>query len=170
MTQWSRAELESAFEHYKAEVRAASTSGDWGRFADLFTEDATYEEHLYGTFHGREEIRAWIIKTMTTMPGSWMPDYPSSWHVIDEERGRIVCEILNRMQDPGDGSIHEAANITILTYAGDNLFSREEDVYNPGRFADVVTDWARVALAHGTLTSEGVAWLDAALPKWRATA
>ena len=92
---------------------------------------------------------------MTTMPGCWMPDYPSSWHVIDEERGRIVCEILNRMQDPGDGSIHQAANITILTYAGDNL---------------LIGSWARVAYAHETLTDEGVAWMDAALPGWREAA
>ena len=167
MSRWSRDELEAAFAHYGAEVQAASDTGDWGRFADLFTEDATYDEHLYGTMHGREEIRPWIIKTMTTIPGSWMPSFPASWYVIDEERGRIVCEILNRMQDPGDGSIHEATNITILTYAGDNLFSKEEDVYNPARFTTVITEWARVAHARGTLTDEGVAWMDAAMPGWR---
>ncbi len=168
MTRWSRAELEAAFEHYGAEVQAAADTGDWARFADLFTEDATYDEHSYGTFHGREEIRSWVISTMTTMPGCWMPSFPSSWHVIDEERGRIVCEILNRMQDPGDGSIHEATNLTILTYAGDHLFAKEEDVYNPARFAGVIRDWARVAHAHGTLTDEGAAWMDAAIPNWRA--
>jgi hypothetical protein len=71
------------------------------------------------------------------------------------------------MQDPGDGSIHEAANITILTYAGDNLFSKEEDVYNPAKFTEVIAAWARVAHEHETLTDEGVAWMDAALPGWR---
>ena len=167
MGRWSWDELEAAFAHYGAEVRAASENRDWSRFADLFTEDATYDEHFYGTFRGREEIRAWIVKTMTTPPGSWMPMYPSSWHVIDEDRGRIVCEILNRMQDPGDGSIHQAANITILTYAGDNLFSKEEDVYNPAKFSEMVRDWARVADAHGTLTAEGTAFMDAAIPEWR---
>ena len=167
MTRWSRDELEAAFAHYGAEVHAAGETGDWNRFADLFTADATYEEHFYGTFHGREEIRAWITKTMTTMPGCWMPWFPSSWHVIDDERGWIVCEILNRMQDPGDGSVHEAANITILTYAGDNLFSREEDVYNPAKFTEMITGWAKVADAHGTLPAEGVAWMDAAVPGWR---
>jgi hypothetical protein len=167
MSRWSRDELEAAFAHYGTEVQAASDAGEWGRFADLFTEDAEYDEHLYGTFHGREEIRAWIIETMTTMPGSWMPAFPASWYVIDEERGRIVCEILNRMQDPGDGSIHEATNITILTYAGGNLFSKEEDVYNPARFTTAISAWARVAHAHGTLTADGEAWMDAALSGWR---
>jgi hypothetical protein len=170
VSRWSREELEAAFAYYGTEVRAASASNDWGRFADLFTEDATYDEHFYGMFHGREEIRAWIIETMTTKPGCWMPEYPSSWYVIDEDRGRIVCEILNRMQDPGDGSIHEAANITILTYAGDNLFSKEEDVYNPAKFTDMIRGWARVAQAHGTLPDDGAAWMDAAIPGWREAA
>lgn len=167
MSRWTRDELEAAFAHYGAEVQVAAEIGAWSRFADLFTEDASYDEHLYGTFHGREEIRGWIVKTMTTMPGSWMPSFPSSWHVIDEERGRIVCEILNRMQDPGDGSIHEATNITILTYAGDNQFSKEEDVYNPAKFMATISGWARVAYANGTLPADGVAWMDAALPRWR---
>lgn len=92
---------------------------------------------------------------------------PASWHVVDEERGRIVCEILNRMRDPGDGSIHDATNITILTYAGDGLFSKEEDVYNPAKFATTISAWAKVAHEHRTLTDEDTAWLDAAMPGWR---
>lgn len=167
MTQWSRGELAEAFAHYGTEVQAASDARDWGRFADLFTEDATYDEHLYGTFTGREQIRSWIVETMTTRPGSWMQSFPASWSVVDEERGRIVCEILNRMQDPGDGSIHEATNITILTYAGDGLFSKEEDVYNPAKFVTAISAWAKVAHEHGTLDDEDIAWLDAAMPGWR---
>jgi hypothetical protein len=165
---FTRDELESAFLRYAEQVEAISSAGEWERFADLFTEDAEYEEHLYGTFRGRDEIRRWIVTTMTTPPGSWMPTFPASWYVVDEERGRIVCEILNRLRDPGDGSVHEPTNITILTYAGDGLFSREEDVYNPARFTSALTAWARVANEHGTLADDELAWLDAALPRWRA--
>ena len=43
---------------------AAGTSGDWNDWADLFTEDATYVEHGFGTFGGREAIRRWITETM----------------------------------------------------------------------------------------------------------
>lgn len=167
MSTWTRDELEAAFAHYGAQVEKACATGDWNLFAELFTEDATYDEHLYGTFSGREEIRPWIIDTMTTMPGSWMSGFPTKWHVIDEERGWIVCEILNRMRDPGDGSVHEASNITILTYAGDNLFAKEEDVYNPSKFTDMIAGWARVAHAHGALPTEGVEWMDAVMPGWR---
>ena len=167
MGRWTRDEIAAAFEHYQAEVRKAGETGDWNLFADLFTEDATYVEHVYGEFDGREAIRDWIVKTMTTAPGSWMPWFPPTWWVVDEERGRIVCEIRNRMQDPGDGSIHEATNITILDYAGDQRWSREEDVYNPAKFGTMLEGWARAAHAHDGLPDGAEAWLDAAMPGWR---
>ncbi|HJQ42504.1 MAG TPA: nuclear transport factor 2 family protein, partial [Jatrophihabitantaceae bacterium] len=129
--QYPRAELEDAFANYQQVVSEISESRDWARFADLFTEDATYIEHAYGTFHGRAEIRDWIVRTMTTFPGSAMVAFPPRWSVIDEERGWIVCEIRNIMADAGDGKTHEEPNITILRYAGNGLFAEEEDVYNP---------------------------------------
>jgi hypothetical protein len=167
MGAWSKAELEAAFEHYQRQVRRSAETGDWSHFADLFTEDATYVEHAYGTFRGRDEIRAWVVKTMTEPPGCWMPAFPPSWHVIDEERGRIVCEIRNVMQDPGDGSTHEATNITILGYAGDDLFDYEEDVYNPARFVTMLEGWGRAGEGRRALPDGAEAWLDAAVPRWR---
>ena len=73
MGRWARDELEAAFEHNQAEVRRAGETGNWNLFADLFTEDATYVEHVYGEFDGRDAISDWIVTTMTTPPGSWMP-------------------------------------------------------------------------------------------------
>ena len=167
--QWTRAELEAAFDHYQEQVRQASATGDWTLFADLFTTDATYVEHAYGTFHGRDAIRDWAVETMTTPPGNWMTGFPPAWYVIDEERGRIVCDIRNLMPDPGDGSVHEATNITILGYAGDNLFNYEEDVYNPAKFVAMLEAWGRAADRHDTLPDGAAAWLDAAVPRWRTT-
>jgi uncharacterized protein (TIGR02246 family) len=156
---WSRRELETAFQHYQDEVEKACASRDWDIFAALFTEDATYVEHAYGRFSGREAIRAWITETMTTFPGSEMPHFPIDWYVVDEERGRIVCEVFNQLGDVGDGTRHGASNITILTYAGDHRWSCEEDVYNPATFLRAVRRWGRVAAANGTLTPEGRAWM-----------
>jgi hypothetical protein len=42
------------------------------------------------------------------------------------------------MRDPGDGSIHQAANLSVLKYAGDDLWSYEEDAYNPMNFLPMV--------------------------------
>ncbi|HLY34653.1 MAG TPA: nuclear transport factor 2 family protein [Jatrophihabitantaceae bacterium] len=161
MGEWNRAELADAFEHYQRHVEDVVKTGEWARFADLFTEDATYVEHVYGTFHGRAEIRDWIVRTMTTFPGSSMVGFPPRWSVIDEDRGWIVCEIRNIMADPGDGSVHEEPNITILRYAGNGLFSNEEDVYNPARYLPMVLTWARTAEQHGRLPAAAAPWMAA---------
>ena len=130
--------MERAFAHYQDVARRCGEAHDWNEWADLFTADATYIEHLYGQFTGREEIRDWITKTMSTPPGDEMPYFPIEWYVIDEERGWVVCCVQNRMVDPGDGNVYQAPNWTLLKYAGDDQWSYEEDLYNPGEFMQML--------------------------------
>ena len=158
-TLYTTPEIESAFAAYQATVAEIAESGEWARFADMFTQDASYEEHAYGTFSGREEIRSWVLETMTAFPGNTMSSFPIAWHVVDAPTNRVICEVRNLMPDPGDGSVHEASNLTILTYGGDGLWSREEDIYNPMRFAKMSVRWARGAARHGLLSEEGQAFL-----------
>jgi hypothetical protein len=87
---WTREELEEAFADYQRTALQAGTTGDWNAWANLFTEDATYIEHAFGTFGGREAIRRWITETMSAFPGNAMPHFPIDWYVIDEERGWVV--------------------------------------------------------------------------------
>nr|WP_193608026.1 nuclear transport factor 2 family protein [Nocardioides lijunqiniae] len=142
-----------------ARVQEHARTGDWDDFALSFTEDAEYVEHAFGTFRGRAAIREWSVATMTSFPGSAMTGFPLAWQVVDVATSRLLCEVRNVMLDPGDGSVHEASNLTIMTYAGDGLWSREEDVYNPLRFLRMAVRWARVAEAHGTLSDDGRAYL-----------
>ena len=58
------------------------------------------------------------LPAMSEWPGKDMPEVPIGWYVIDEQRGWVVCEVWNRMRDPGDGSIHQAVNFTLLTQTG----------------------------------------------------
>jgi SnoaL-like domain len=153
------AELETAFAHYQDCVQRAIAEQDWTRFAEAFTEDATYNEHAYGQFSGRPAIAEWAMRTMGSFPGNAMIAFPPGWTVFDTDRGWVVCEIDNVMPDPGDGSVHHAPNITILHYAGGNLFSYEEDVYNPANFLSMVAGWAKVAEAHGTLPVDARRWV-----------
>lgn len=152
-------EITEAYAAFHATVQTFVETGDWSGYADLFTEDAEYVEHAMGTFRGREEIRAWSTRTMTAYPGRLMPGFPIAWQVVDAAAARLVCEVRNPMPDPGDGTLLEEPNITIMTYAGDGLFSREEDVYNPMRFHAMALRWAAIAAEHGRADHDALAYL-----------
>ncbi|MDV3123761.1 nuclear transport factor 2 family protein [Mycobacterium sp. 21AC1] len=159
MSTFSRKELAAAFETFEETVDRAARTKDWDVWVEHYTPDVDYVEHAAGTMKGREEVRSWIWKTMTNFPGSYMTAFPSLWTVIDEPTGRIICELDNPMVDPGDGTIISATNISIITYAGDGLWSRQEDVYNPLRFVAAGMKWCRKAGELGTLPDEAAAWM-----------
>ena len=143
MGRWTRDELEEAFDAYQKTALAAGMSCNWREWADMFTEDATYVEHHYGEFGGREAIYNWIQKTMEEPINREMKFFPIDWYTIDEDRGWIIAKVCNRMSDPGDGSIHQEHNITILRYAGNMKWSYEEDVYNPAHFGQMIKGWMK---------------------------
>jgi hypothetical protein len=156
---FDRDELAAAFEKFEATVARAAQTRDWDPWVEQYSPDITYVEHAAGTMHGREEVRAWIWKTMETFPGSHMTAFPSLWSVVDESTGRIICELDNPMKDPGDGTIISATNITIVTYAGDGLWCREEDIYNPMRFVQAGIKWCKKAQQLGTLPDDAAEWM-----------
>jgi hypothetical protein len=147
MGEFTRDEIERAYAHYRQTAAEAGASGDWDPWADLFTEDAEYYEHLYGTFQGREAIRAWIKQTMAEFPNVEMTEFPAEWWVIDEERGWVVCAVWNRMQDLGDGVKHQAINWSLLKYAGNDQWSYEEDIYNVDEFGVMIQGYMKARQA-----------------------
>jgi len=156
---FSRAQIEDAFTQFEATVDHAARTSDWDGWVAHYTPDVDYIEHAAGTMKGREQVRDWIRRTMTTFPGSHMTAFPTLWHVIDTERGRVICELDNPMRDPGDGTRISATNISIISYAGDGLWSRQEDVYNPLRFLKAGMAWCRKAQQLGTLDDDAAAWM-----------
>jgi hypothetical protein len=141
MPKFSRQELEQALQVFNEKRDLSSLTGDWSIWASLFTEDADYVEHAYGEFKGRAAIEQWITDVMAPFPHM---RFPQSWVVFDEETGTITMEVINLLDHPGDPG-HGGfgfPNWTRLTYAGDGLFSREEDIYNPARDAGrVIKAW-----------------------------
>ena len=61
---------------------------------------------------------------------------------MDAQRlGKPEIARVRQERDPGDGSLHQAANITVLHYAQDGRITYEEDAYNPMNFAPMVKAW-----------------------------
>jgi hypothetical protein len=145
---YTREEITAAFDRYKAAAAEAGATGNWRPWVECFTSDTEYVEHLYGVFHGREAVYAWVTETMSPWPVNQMREFPWDWSTIDVEQGFIVGQVQNVFADPGDGQTYTAANWTRLDYAGDGLFSREEDVYNPEEFTTVVKGWLRAWKTH----------------------
>lgn len=156
---FTRAELAEAFAEFERTVARAAETKDWDAWVQQYTPDVDYIEHAAGTMKGRDEVRAWIYRTMTTFPGSHMTAFPSLWSVIDESTGRIICELDNPMVDPGDGSVISATNVSIVTYAGAGQWCRQEDIYNPLRFVKAALKWCRKAQALGTLDEDAARWM-----------
>lgn len=122
MTVHPRDEVEAEFKKYVERGRA----NDWSAWADQFTEDARYVEHAMGNFQGREAIREWIVATMASVSGM---SFPVDWHVIDGNRVIMYCwNVFDPL--PGMTGEYKFAVVTILEYAGDGMWSLEEDVYN----------------------------------------
>jgi hypothetical protein len=115
-------EVDAAFRKY---WQTGAVGEDWDAWADLFTEDAVYVEHVLGTLHGREAIRAWI-KPIMAQYGEIYTAY--EWHMV-ESSGRAVVYMQNRRDHPGGDGVLDFPGITILQYAGGGLWSMEEDYW-----------------------------------------
>ncbi|MFI0446511.1 nuclear transport factor 2 family protein [Actinomadura sp. 6N118] len=160
---WTGQELEDAFRLHADTVTAAAESGDWEPFVRLFLPDATYIDPMVGTMRGHEQIRPWVTTTLGTFPGSAMR-YPEVWHLVDTERGSIVCELRNVLRDPGDGSSFEENNITVLDYAGDGRFRCEKDVYDASAMIKLIESWGRRCFELGSLNEDELAWFATTYP------
>ena len=59
-----------------------------------------------------------------------------------------------------DGTVITATNISIVTYAGDGKWRRQEDVYNPLEFGRAAMRWCEKAREHGRLDEAAAAWME----------
>ena len=139
-------EVREAYENF---VRVGD-SGDWSAWADLHTVDGTWVEHHLGTFQGREAIRTAILDVMATAPREMY--FPVEFVMVDADR--VVYYPWQCLPDPkGGNEVYRFGCVTILGYAGDGLFSYQEDIYNPKEGAGVFRRWLA---AGGTLPSAPV--------------
>ncbi len=155
MGRWSREEIEETFAKWQAAALKGAQTNDWDDWVNCYTNDANYWDHNDGRFWGRASIKKWITELMTPWPVELFTAFPVDWYVIDEDRGWVVCKILNRLEDIGDGKLYEASNITKLHYAGNGMWSYEEDVFNPQQFVELLTEYLQAKQAIEAQSKEG---------------
>jgi limonene-1,2-epoxide hydrolase len=118
----SRDEVDAAFRHY---FLTGPVNEDWEAWAHLFTDDAVYTEHFWGTFHGPEEILAFIEGTLASAPQVYTV---LDWYLVDGDR--VAHKTINRADNPQVGGPPiDFPSFQFLTYAGDGRWCAEEDVW-----------------------------------------
>lgn len=133
MPEFEREEVEAAWRQFVQ----VGDSGEWSDWADLHTEDCTWVEHHLGTFLGREAIREAILRVMEPVP---MMEFPVEWYAIEGDR--VIYYPWQVFPDPkGGNEVYRFGCVTVLEYAGEGLWSRQEDLYNPNEADEVVKRW-----------------------------
>jgi|SRR5579875_2604066 limonene-1,2-epoxide hydrolase len=117
---YGRDEVEAAFRHY---FLTGPVAEDWVAWSRLFTPDATYNDHFWGTFHGPAEIQRFLEGTMSFAAHVYSP---LVWYNIDG--ARVVYKVVNRADNPEPGGEPiEFPSLQVISYAGDGKWASEDD-------------------------------------------
>ena len=135
MSAAQRSEIFEAWRHFVA----VGDRGDWDAWADCFTEDADYVEHVLGNMKGREAIRAWI-KPIMAQYGELYTAY--EWHSIDPVSGRAIVYMQNRRDHPSGKGTIDFPGVTILEYGGGGRWRLEEDFWAVPRAQATMKEYA----------------------------
>jgi len=139
--EFPRAEVEDAFRNY---LTCGIVNEDWDAWARCFTPDVEYHEHQLGFMQGRDAVLAWIAPLMEQFPEIYNS---VAWYAID--RGRVVFDANNRRDNPEPGGPPiDFAGVTILQYAGDGMFSREDDWWDMPGGMRAAKEYADLAALH----------------------
>ena len=126
-------------------------SGDWSRYGEEFTQEATLRRSGVPHLVGRDQIAAYAHHQMTTFPGNQVARLEVAWVVVDPVLSVVVYELVTVMRDAGDGSELKASTTTSLTYAGNGLWSAVVDAHNPDVYEEMAHAWSEAAQRSGIL-------------------
>ena len=138
-----REEIEEAFKHY---WRLGGAGERWDEFAELYTEDAILIDRVIeGVKRGRSEIRGYLDLVMNREMPALYTVY--DWHTI---QGNCVSNgMINRFDNPQRGAPPlDFSGVTIQVYAGDGLWSYQEDYYSWEGMQRVRSDYEQLCARH----------------------
>lgn len=131
-----QAELEAIYARHRALHEAA----DWEGLGDLFTEDASYLDSVYGWSHGLPAIRKFLADSMRGLE-EW--SFPIHAVAYDTETGTILNHWVNRL--PGtrpNGTFYDVPGASVLTYAGNGKISRQMDLFDTAWMFRAIKEWS----------------------------
>jgi hypothetical protein len=137
MSDFSKDEVLEAYDKMIA-VRDRVEAGElgWDALGEFFTEDATFIDPAWGRVTGIDAILEFLVESMAGLEG-WT--FPRQWTMVDGHR--LVSMWQNRL--PGcraDGSYYEAPGLSVLEYAGNGKFAREEDILNMAHVTELIRE------------------------------
>ena len=134
-------EVEEAFRHF---WNTGQIREDWAAWTELFTPDVVYLERVLGTMHGRDAVQRWILPIMK----KYREIYGIyEWHTVDPS-GRVVFYMQNRRDHPSGEGYLDFPGITVLQYAGDGLWSMEEDYWAEKLSVDCYKEYEKALREH----------------------
>ncbi|MCU1595930.1 MAG: hypothetical protein JWO12_3322 [Frankiales bacterium] len=143
MTSFPDEEVVAAF---KAIWTTGSTNEDWTAWVDHLTPDVDYVERVFGRMSGRDEVRAWITSLMAVR---FDVHAVLNWYIVAGDR--VVLDMENRYYHPDPSQPHlDFGGVSILTYAGDGLFGREEDYWDQAGAKTAYIAWDAACRAWGS--------------------
>ncbi len=122
-----REEVEAAVDAYLAH-RDQCNRGEvpWSSVIQFFTEDIEFVDAAWGRHHGREAVARMMDEAMRGLDGF---SYPTDVVAINGDDVLITWrQVVTGL--PGRDEPLAHTGVTILRYAGDGLFSFEEDLMN----------------------------------------
>ncbi|MHB8463627.1 MAG: nuclear transport factor 2 family protein [Acidimicrobiales bacterium] len=146
---FSRDEVDDAFRHL---YRVGAVEEDFTAWARMFSEEATYVEHFWGTLHGRREIEAWINPVMAGVPEVYTV---LEWYTVDES-GRAVWYLQNRRDnpDPEGPAYFDFPGLSTARYAGDGLWDYEEDYWDVNGARETASLYAAAFVKMGSVEEQ----------------
>ena len=136
-------EVQAAFE---AIWTTGAIEEDWERWPDHLPEDVLYVERIFGTMHGREQVRTWITELMAVRADVHAV---LNWYIVKGHR--VVFDMTNRYHhpDPAPPPI-DFAGLTVLQYGGQGLFRSEEDYWDSPGAKRAYEQWSAAVEAWGS--------------------